>query len=697
MADSKPEPLGGLNPNIPFLFSQIREEMYTQAPHEGAWLHCEFTVNSKEGEEPILIFEYDNPQKVPGLISDKDKLNAEFQQFPRSESFTPLWWQTMLDKPIAYIPLRGEEDEEDKEDIQEEEVDSTPAEPVIQRSQTWQTDEIRNKLLLLQNHILAPLTQGGYGPASGTWEKCTIYGYPLTQRGVVMLDMADGKQEYLDLHPNTSMGLGRMFHQIREEMYKQAPYEGAWLTCEYIIRSEDVDSPAVMLEYDKEDAFTGGISDKKKVCGEFRQFPRGKYFTPVWWQEILDETTEYLPVPDGVVPDPNAGVLDCIEELRKNLQQDAEGVLHLPERMRLYQQIGDPDIVNKIFLECAKKVFPVWLERFPEDKKLPELLLTIHAYLYNATDQREQATQKPVDKKVIRNAYKELVSICMPGYENTEKLNRFIDSVDIDPDNPEEAFNAIYDYLDEEDKYFFIFLDYKLEIEDIEWNIKTVLEENFNVSLSLPDTEQYSDCTSLHEVYEIFEDYKTALNAGGYDLIQLDINADSYVLVVYPLVQQKQVRNSIANTGLSIWNNNYKEKNEINFYHLQINALYHISSLRFQTDLGNDPCFEAARALSAVSFNIYSEAGGCNGVLNPEVNRGQDDCDLDREILSPDYIAFLVATNNMKEAGVNREYWSWFLDTVVNLVNDPDFSTPIGAVTKKRRVQQTGYLITLMN
>lgn len=72
-----------------------------------------------------------------------------------------------------------------------------------QRTQNWKTDSIREKLLLIQNLILSPLTQMGYGPSTGLWKKCLIVSQPLINSVSAELEMADSKPEPLGgLNPN---------------------------------------------------------------------------------------------------------------------------------------------------------------------------------------------------------------------------------------------------------------------------------------------------------------------------------------------------------------------------------------------------------------------------------------------------------------------------------------------------------------
>lgn len=71
-----------------------------------------------------------------------------------------------------------------------------------------------------------------------------------------------------------------------------------------------------------------------------------------------------------------------IQNAKIYLQQVKNGHLPLSYRFAIMQEINNPVTTNKIFFECAKKVFPFWEKLYPEDKNVYDVLIKIHQYLY---------------------------------------------------------------------------------------------------------------------------------------------------------------------------------------------------------------------------------------------------------------------------------------------------------------------------
>lgn len=71
-----------------------------------------------------------------------------------------------------------------------------------------------------------------------------------------------------------------------------------------------------------------------------------------------------------------------INELKAVVSQSDNGHLPLSCRVELLQSIGNVEIVNKVFAECCKKVYPLWGNEI-EDALLRKLLCPADEYLYH--------------------------------------------------------------------------------------------------------------------------------------------------------------------------------------------------------------------------------------------------------------------------------------------------------------------------
>jgi hypothetical protein len=85
-----------------YLMNDIKDEMYKQKKHEGAWFFC--TIEVLPSLEYNINFNYDEKDKLPEeRLKSSDNFINEFSEYPRSKNFTPTWWQNILGKEIKYI------------------------------------------------------------------------------------------------------------------------------------------------------------------------------------------------------------------------------------------------------------------------------------------------------------------------------------------------------------------------------------------------------------------------------------------------------------------------------------------------------------------------------------------------------------------------------------------------------------------
>ncbi|MCF3109116.1 immunity protein Imm5 [Niabella sp. CC-SYL272] len=79
------------------------------------------------------------------------------------------------------------------------------------------------------------------------------------------------------------------------------------------------------------------------------------------------------------------------------LNENPQGHLPLKHRVAVMKSLNNSDIVNKLFLECTKKVLPVWYQDFPENASMTAMLTRADAFLYN---------QEPTDFMKLGDQYR---------------------------------------------------------------------------------------------------------------------------------------------------------------------------------------------------------------------------------------------------------------------------------------------------
>lgn len=83
-----------------------------------------------------------------------------------------------------------------------------------------------------------------------------------------------------------------LFNNIKEEMYKQNPNEGAWIVSHLLINPDKTFS--ISFNYEDYDNFPQRAKNPEYLIAEFEAYPRSKEFTPDWWQKILGRKAKYL-------------------------------------------------------------------------------------------------------------------------------------------------------------------------------------------------------------------------------------------------------------------------------------------------------------------------------------------------------------------------------------------------------------------
>ncbi len=84
------------------LLSEIKDDMYKQASNEGSWLICKIEFDTQK--KFIIEFNYDNKSSLPNDVFDNpERLETEFEDYPRTKEYTPVWWQGILGKKVKYL------------------------------------------------------------------------------------------------------------------------------------------------------------------------------------------------------------------------------------------------------------------------------------------------------------------------------------------------------------------------------------------------------------------------------------------------------------------------------------------------------------------------------------------------------------------------------------------------------------------
>lgn len=161
----------------------------------------------------------------------------------------------------------------------------------------------------------------------------------------------------------------------------------------------------------------------------------------------------------------------------------------------------------------------------------------------------KEENRAPLDKSV-RDAYKRLANICLPLCKQKADVVEFIDSLKSYDDDEDymSTLNYVMEFLDSNDVHFIMSLDWKAEIEDLEWRIESALKYNFKKIVSLPSPEDYESNASI-SFDGVFKDFDKALRSEGFQISLIDTQSDEYVILVHPSDKETEVNGAVRNIG----------------------------------------------------------------------------------------------------------------------------------------------------
>ena len=246
-----------------YILDDVKKEMYNQAKAEGAWFYCIIELNPDLTYS--IRFVYDDKSQIPqDHLVDSDDFVAEFKKYPRAKEYTPVWWQGILGKKAKYL----------KNTVIVEQL------AIPQRTQTYQTPAIQEKIRQVIENSMKVYNEN----YTGMWDKIII-----KAEGI---DSITTNNHFISKGTTTKFPASwknfDLMEEIKDEMYSQADIEGAWLTCTIELMPNKTFT--VCFNYDE---MLDNITPDN-FSHEFKNYPRTKEYTPMWWQEILGKKAKYL-------------------------------------------------------------------------------------------------------------------------------------------------------------------------------------------------------------------------------------------------------------------------------------------------------------------------------------------------------------------------------------------------------------------
>ena len=168
--------------------------------------------------------------------------------------------------------------------------------------------------------------------------------------------------------------------------------------------------------------------------------------------------------------------------------------------------------------------------------------------------QEEIGTEEdyPLISETERKGYTTLAELCL-AEETQKKLASFFETLkDYSGAGEDGEYGStlfyVMEYMDEEAHIFFLMgLDWKQEVETLEWRIESALTKNFGVSADLPDFRTYGNKSI--SAPSVFADYDNALRRKGFQLGFIDVECDEYVIFVHRTADRDKAEDAVQRIG----------------------------------------------------------------------------------------------------------------------------------------------------
>lgn len=109
------------------------------------------------------------------------------------------------------------------------------------------------------------------------------------------------------------------------------------------------------------------------------------------------------------------------------------------------------------------------------------------------------------------------------------------------------TLHCVMEYMEESHIFFLMGLDWKQDVETLEWRIESALTGNFGMSADLPDFRTYGNKSI--SAPSVFADYDNALRREGFQLGFIDVECDEYVIFVHRTADRDKAEDAVQRIG----------------------------------------------------------------------------------------------------------------------------------------------------
>lgn len=155
------------------------------------------------------------------------------------------------------------------------------------RIQNWQVNNILNQLQQIISDLIREVDKQVLD-----WTKVELYYTRIDGQMLETFYIEKDKKQRVKLDTVTFYAIANSLYQIQEDMYKQAPGEGAWMQCNISINKDVMYD--IQFNYDDIALISEIFTDPGSLISIFEDYPRSKEYTPQWYRDIIGNRKLYL-------------------------------------------------------------------------------------------------------------------------------------------------------------------------------------------------------------------------------------------------------------------------------------------------------------------------------------------------------------------------------------------------------------------
>ncbi len=211
----------------------------------------------------------------------------------------------------------------------------------------------------------------------------------------------------------------------------------------------------------------------------------------------------------------------------------------------------------------ATIIYYIWSKDFITGLKWSETLVRPKTVEQSSSSPCYDKNNEQHHTKIVANSpsinesekqgYITLAKLCLAPHKRDEFLTFCETLRDISSEeNDMTRLDYVMEHCKDQNLYFIISLDWKSEIENLEWRLWQSLRKNFNQLIALPDLEDYGQRASVsHE--GVFADFDKPLRKVGLQMGFIDTQSDQYIIVVHKSIDKQAVADAVKLIGYSYY------------------------------------------------------------------------------------------------------------------------------------------------